>query len=168
MTNKLAFRISVRLALLIGAFLFAPRLWVSAQGSLTCPALVEQALVQIDNNCEGLERNAGCYAHNQVFATFNTDQPSDTFSRPSDRIALTALRSLQTSAFDLEGQRWGAALMNIQANLPNTLPGQGVILLLLGDVVVENDVAPDQVLDVSGWHIRHHARQRQPAQTAPA
>jgi uncharacterized protein YgiM (DUF1202 family) len=144
--NKLIFRFFIRLTFLIGVFLLTPNLWVTAQESLTCPALVEQALFQIDNNCEGLERNVGCYAHNQVFSTFTVDQPSDTFSRPSDRIALSALRSIQTSALDLAGQRWGAALLNIQANLPNTLPGQGVILLLLGDVALENTVTPEQVL----------------------
>src|SRR5690606_20836366 len=35
---------------------------------------------------------------------------------------------------------WGVALMQIQANLPDTLPGQNVTFLLFGDVTIEEEV----------------------------
>ena len=33
---------------------------------------------------------------------------------------------------------WGVALMRIQANLPDTLPGQNVTMLIFGDVQIQN------------------------------
>jgi hypothetical protein len=40
---------------------------------------------------------------------------------------------------------WGIALMKIQANLPDTIPGQNVSMLIFGDVLIENqaDALPD-------------------------
>ena len=146
--NTVAMRWAMRLAILLGVIVFAPQWSASAQGPQTCPAIVDQALVQIDTNCEALDRNFGCYGHNQVFATFAGELPDGTFSRPGDRIALPVLRSIQTAALDIENQQWGAALLNVQANLPNMLPGQGIVLLLLGDVALENEVAPEEVFQL--------------------
>ncbi|NWF68461.1 MAG: LysM peptidoglycan-binding domain-containing protein [Chloroflexi bacterium] len=45
---------------------------------------------------------------------------------------------------NLENSEWGIATLSVQANIPNTLPGQAVTFLLLGDAQVENSVAPDE------------------------
>ena len=39
---------------------------------------------------------------------------------------------------DLVNGMWGVALLRVQANLPDTLPGQNVTMLLFGDVAIEN------------------------------
>jgi hypothetical protein len=119
---------------------------LAAQTAPACPALVEQALAEMGNNCAGLGRNSACYGYDGLLATFADIQPTGFFSRPSDRAPLTTLRTIQTSPLDMERQRWGIALMNLQANLPNTMPGAGVIFLLMGDVTLENEVAPEDVV----------------------
>ncbi len=43
---------------------------------------------------------------------------------------------------DASLDHWGVALLSVQANLPDTLPGQSVIFMLLGDTQVENAVQP--------------------------
>jgi hypothetical protein len=40
----------------------------------------------------------------------------------------------------LSGDIWGVALMRLQANIPETLPGQNVTFLLFGDVEIRNAV----------------------------
>jgi hypothetical protein len=112
----------------------------------TCPALVERALDALENNCEALDRNVACYGFNRVDATFTQAVEAEFFTRPSDRAELRVLQAIQTAALDLENGIWGIAVMSVQANIPNTLPGQSVIFLLLGDALVENQVDPEEAL----------------------
>ncbi|MCU0497620.1 MAG: SH3 domain-containing protein [Anaerolineae bacterium] len=115
-------------------------------GGNACTALVEQALIDVGNNCSDLARNSGCYGYNQVSASFVTEVAEDFFDQPADRADLISLQSMQTSPLDLDGQTWGVAVLNVQANVPNTLPGQAVTLLLFGDTEIENAVAPEAAL----------------------
>lgn len=116
-------------------------------GQSACELLVERALQAVDDNCNDLSRNTACYAYNQVQATFLQDVASDFFSTPSDRADLTFLETIQTTPLDEANDLWGIAMMNVQANVPNTLPGQAVIFMLMGDVQVENAVEPDDVVE---------------------
>ncbi len=117
-----------------------------AQDGGSCEALVERALGQVNQNCDGLSRNSACYGFNRVGATFNQTLPDDAFDEPADRVGLLDVVDLQTAPFDEAADTWGIAVMKAQANVPNTLPGQGVIFLLVGDALLENDVSPEQAL----------------------
>lgn len=109
----------------------------------TCPALVQRALTAIGDNCGNMARNSACYGYNLVGATFTEAVPEDFFTTPADRTEINQLETLTTAALDVEADRWGVAVMTLQANIPNTLPGQAVTFVLLGDVEVENAVEPD-------------------------
>ncbi|MEQ9030949.1 MAG: SH3 domain-containing protein, partial [Aggregatilineales bacterium] len=67
------------------------------------------------------------------------------FNDPSDRTALNIVDSIQTLPLDVALEQWGIAVMNIQANVPNTLPGQAVTFIMLGESAVENAIAPEDV-----------------------
>lgn len=108
-----------------------------------CPALVEQALTAMDQACSGLARNSACYGYDSVLATFSMDVPEGTFSAVSDVTELNTLSSLQTAALDSTTGEWGVAVMSVQANVPNTLPGQAVTFVLMGDVSLDNAVDAD-------------------------
>ncbi|MDX2140250.1 MAG: SH3 domain-containing protein [Chloroflexota bacterium] len=108
-----------------------------------CPALVEEALLAVGNNCTGLGRNSVCYGYNQVSATFAQTQADDFFTLPADRAELVSLETIQTSPLDVDQSEWGIAVMDVQADLPSALPGQGVLFLLLGDVTLENQAPSD-------------------------
>lgn len=128
--------------LLLAAMIFVPM--AQAQESAACPLLIERALQVVGNACADLERNSACYGFQRVDAAFHQEDPAMEFSRPADRAELINLRTLQTSPLNLNANEWGIALMNVQANVPESLPGQAVIFMLLGDVSVENAVAPDE------------------------
>ena len=113
----------------------------------TCPALVEEALAALDDNCAEMGRNEACYGYRRVDSTFDFEVTEDFFAAPSDRAALEELRNIRTAGLNLETGQWGIAVLNIQANIPNTLPGQAVTFLLLGDVEVENAVTPSAPFD---------------------
>jgi LysM repeat protein len=114
----------------------------AAQGNPTCPALVEQALDEVGNNCSALDQNSACYGFNRVESTFVEAVPEDFFTQPSDQTGLTLVQSIQTTPLNLDTGDWGIAVMNVQANVPNTLPGAAVTFLVMGDAQVENRVDP--------------------------
>jgi len=114
-----------------------------AQG--TCPAIVEQALLSMGENCDDLERNSVCYGYNLVSDEFTETVSDDFFTQPSDTSALGILETIRTSEMNETTEQWGVAVMSLQANIPNSIPGQSVKFVLLGDVEVESAVEPDSV-----------------------
>ena len=121
---------------------------LAAQGDDACPVLVDAALAATGEVCAGLGRNAACYGHDRVEAIPRAEDGALVFAAPADRVPLAALSSLRTAALDETTQEWGVAVLNVQANLPDTLPGQAVTLLLMGDAsladaTVENDATPE-------------------------
>jgi hypothetical protein len=109
----------------------------------SCPALVNNALDAIGDNCDGLTRNTACYGYDRVSATFLSEVPEDFFIQPADVTDIVELETLTTAALNLSNNIWGVAVMSLQADIPDSLPGQAVTFVLMGDVEVENAVEPD-------------------------
>ncbi len=132
--------------LFISVFVFLLCLFVSisvyAQDDV-CPEIVNHALESVNNSCSNVNRNSACYGYNQVNATFNIDVPEDFFTQVADIAPLLDLETLQTAGLNAEEDTWGVAVMNIQANLPDTLPGQSVTILLMGNTEIHNEVDAD-------------------------
>ncbi len=114
----------------------------TAQDSTTCPALINSALNDLGTNCANLERNTSCYGFETVQHTAFADTvPADFYTTPGDRSDLTITQAIQTGALSLP-QKWGLNVMNVEANVPNGLPGKGVVFIQTGGVEVENGVQP--------------------------
>lgn len=99
---------------------------------LSCDQLVAEALARTGAACQGMERNSACYGHDQVNASFEGDL-TNPFEAAGDRADLNQLRTLNTAPLDESSGVWGIAVVNAQADLPDTLPGQNVTLLFYGD-----------------------------------
>lgn len=110
---------------------------VAAQANL-CPAIVETALAELDSTCQGVNRNQACYGHINIEALAQADISDFNFSQVGDVVDLNKLHSLRLSPLDTTAGVWGVALMRVQANLPDTLPGQNVTMLIFGDTEVIN------------------------------
>jgi hypothetical protein len=108
-----------------------------------CPELVNQALLAVDDACSATGRNEACYGYDQVEASFLSSVADDYFASPSDLAPVADIETIKTAPLNTETGTWGVALLNLQADLPNTIPGQNVTFILLGDVEVENAVAPE-------------------------
>jgi SH3 domain-containing protein len=111
-----------------------------------CPALVQQALSSLGGYCDTLDRNSACYGFNRLDTTFSQAEPDNYFSQPADRAGLAELETIHSAPLNTDTQEWGLAVMNIQANLPGALPGQAVVMILVGDVSLENQVSSDQAI----------------------
>ena len=117
---------------------------VEAQTSDDCPTIVENALKSMSDLCSLLGRNSACYGSSMVKSTSVTQPaPANFFQLPGDRSELALFREINPQPFDELNGTFGAAVLNAQANLPNTLPGQGVIFLLMGDARITNEVPAD-------------------------
>lgn len=114
---------------------------VIAQSS--CPMLVEQALHTLADECHEMGRNQVCYGNLSMSVTPKSDAPEFIFERIGDITEVIYLRALKLDAMDEVRGVWGMAMMQLQANIPDTLPGQNVTFLLFGDTEI-HDVTPSE------------------------
>jgi hypothetical protein len=96
-----------------------------------CPAFVAQAINNIRSECDPTQRNEVCYSHTNIQAAFRSDAQPVKFEDPGDIAPLSVVEGLTLNS-DLANNQWGVALLRLQANLPDTLPGQNVTVLLFG------------------------------------
>jgi hypothetical protein len=96
-----------------------------------CPPFVGQAFSNTRMVCDATQRNQVCYSSEEVEAQYRSnDNPP--FSSPGDIAALSAFSGFNLVS-TLNPEQWGIVLMRLQANLPNTLPGENVTVLLFGN-----------------------------------
>ncbi len=110
---------------------------VMAQDDDTCPVIVQQALDAVDTLCAGIGRNEVCYGNVAITANARDGMTNFTFDTPGDVVSVGAVESLQLQPMDIDAGTWGMALLRVQANIPDTLPGQAVTFLLFGDTEFE-------------------------------
>lgn len=107
----------------------------------TCPALVEQAMATANTACGVPGRNTACYGNTLVNAT-GWNETELAFTQPGDKVNLADIATLSTAPLDTESATWGVALLSLQANLPDTVPGQNVYFVIFGGVEIESAAAP--------------------------
>jgi hypothetical protein len=108
-----------------------------------CPQIVEAALDAADEFCADTGRNQACYGHIALTADLRGDVADVVFEQPGDMVDVVSLDTLRLNPMNVETGDWGVALMRLQANLPNTLPGQNITFLMFGDVEIRNAVSGD-------------------------
>lgn len=102
----------------------------------TCPEIVRKAMMSTTNLCEQIGRNKACYGHFTLQAQPQPHIPDFAFEQEGDIVDVNDLQSLHLSVMDATSGAWGISLMRIQANLPDTSPGENVTMLLFGDVEI--------------------------------
>lgn len=108
----------------------------SAVGS-ACVEILARAMDAVQSSCNDLGRNKACYGNNRV----KVEPSGDTalkFDAVGDRAAIQGIRTLVTSPLDVQAGTWGLSLLKLQANLPDSLPGQNITFLVYGDTSIEN------------------------------
>jgi hypothetical protein len=108
---------------------------VKAQ-SKTCPDVVNAALTATDKHCVSTGRNKVCLGNASVQADTRPGTPKIKFTQPGDTTNVSGLQALRLGQYDPAASTWGIALMRLQANLPDSAPGQNLTLLLFGDVAL--------------------------------
>jgi hypothetical protein len=120
-------------------FCLAPALLLA---QVDCPAIVQTALDAADIMCRNTGRNQACYGNIDISAQASTDAQNFRFQVVGDTVNVSDLQTMRLSPMNAETGAWGVAVLRLQANLPDTLPGQNVTFLLFGDVEISNAVDP--------------------------
>ncbi len=102
-----------------------------------CTGLVTTALNAVELACGPTGRNEVCYGNGSLSIDIQPDVQNISFAQPGDLVDINALRSITLSSLNTATDEWGIALMKLQANLAETLPGQNVTFLMFGDVSLE-------------------------------
>lgn len=136
-----------RLLLLLLLFLGITAVVISQdeESDGTCPAIVETALDSADLYCSDTARNQVCYGHVALEAEPQSGITEFVFESVGDIEDVTEIETLRLKPLDEETGEWGVALMRLQANLPDTLPGQNVTFILFGDVEITNAVSDEDI-----------------------
>jgi hypothetical protein len=103
----------------------------------TCEEILTRAMQSVQSTCNDVSRNNACYGSNQVKAEPNGGAALK-FDVVGDRAPIRNIRTMVTSPLNVETGTWGLSLLKLQANLPDTLPGQNVTFLVFGNTSVEN------------------------------
>lgn len=130
-----------------------------------CATIVQDALRAANNACSSTSRNQVCYGNVQGAATPADGVTDLVFEDVGDIVGLTQIKALQLSPLNEADNQWGVALMQLQATLPDTLPGQNVTFLMFGDVTVEDNTG-DQV-HVDGMVLNAANLRLAPSMTGP-
>lgn len=102
-----------------------------------CQALIEQALLLSDQGCQNIGSNEVCYGHSAIQAELAPGSVGQ-FDETGDVVKLDMLSRFIASPLDLEKKEWGIGVFKVEANVPGSLPGQAVTLLIFGSSV-DND-----------------------------
>ena len=102
----------------------------------TCTDILTRALNTLRQTCRQLQRDEACYGNALVVADL---RDALDFAKRGDQVPVQSIRTLTTSAFNEEREEWGLSVLKLKTNLPDTLPGQNVTVLVYGETTLEND-----------------------------
>lgn len=130
---------------------------VYAQPTDRCPEVVTTVLETTETVCSSAGRNQACYVNSRSEAIPRPNVTDLAFDSAGDLADIASIARLELSALNVERGEWGVVLLRVQANLPDTLPGQYVTFLAFGEVSLEDRAEPvvQQVLTTrTGVNIR--------------
>lgn len=119
-----------------------PGITLAANNKLSCQELINQAMRISGSSCEHVGPNQVCYGNFTIHADLfpNANQQ---FLKTGDVIDIAHVESLTTSPLNLETKEWGIAIFNLIANLPRSLPGEAVKMVVFGNTTLDNKATTD-------------------------
>lgn len=111
---------------------------IFVNNKLTCQELINQAMRVSGNNCDHLGPNQVCYGNVTIHADLFPDV-TERFTTTGDVIDVNHVQSLTTSPLNLEKKEWGIAIFNLIANLPRSVPGEAVKMVVFGNTTLGNN-----------------------------
>lgn len=109
-----------------------------------CPIVVQEALANLNNLCGTTGRNQACYGNVALTAAPQQGITQFKFDTEGDIANLSDIRTLDLEPYNDTTETWGLAIMQVQANIPDSLPGQNVTFIIFGDTTIENAVQAEK------------------------
>jgi len=108
-----------------------------AQNDELCQTLIENAIQASQDQCENIGPNKVCYGNITLKAELHPNV-NERFTERGDVISIQNLLRLSASPLNMNTREWGVAIFKVMANLPGSLPGQTVTMVVFGNTVLEN------------------------------
>jgi len=109
-----------------------------ARNSASCQMLIDRAIQASGGYCGETNSNKVCYGNTTIKAELVPDA-TERFSERGDIITVKELRRLSASPLKLETNEWGIAVFKLIANLPRSLPGETVTMIVFGNATLDNN-----------------------------
>ncbi len=103
-----------------------------------CQDLISQAMQASGSYCSRVGADQVCYGNTTIQAQLVPDA-SQSFSNRGDVVDVSLLRRLSASPLDLEKNQWGVAIFKVLANLPRSLPGEMVTMVVFGNTTLDKN-----------------------------
>lgn len=114
--------------------------WASAntgESQVTCQDLIDRAMQASGDSCDQMGSNQVCYGNNTLLAELIAGNASK-FSQRGDMVSVADLRRLAASPLSLASEEWGIAVFKVLANLPRSLPGETITMVVFGNTTLDN------------------------------
>ncbi|MGD0879136.1 MAG: hypothetical protein ABSA01_13460, partial [Anaerolineales bacterium] len=108
-----------------------------AASDKNCQALIQQAVKASGSSCQQIGSNKVCYGNNVLQADLNPST-SERFTQRGDVVDIGVLQNLSASPLEIDKDQWGVAVFKVLANLPDSLPGETVTMLVFGNTQLAN------------------------------
>lgn len=109
-----------------------------AQTDSVCSAIMDTAISNLNTNCDATGRNEACYGYPLLSVQPQPDVTPLDFDEIGDIEDIVKIQSLQLSGLDETADLYGMALLRLQANIPDTIPGTNVTIVLFGENSIES------------------------------
>ena len=102
-----------------------------------CQVLIDEAMQSAGTSCDKISGNSVCYG-NFTLQSQLVSGSTASFSQRGDIIMIQDLKQLSASPLNIGNHQWGIAIFKVMANLPRSLPGETVTLMLFGNTTLDN------------------------------
>jgi hypothetical protein len=109
---------------------------LSAQSQTNCQSLIDQAISYTGKYCNQIGANQGCYGNTTIQAQMITNA-SQRFSERGDVADINQIQSISADPLNLMTHDWGIAIFRVLGNLPGTVPGEMVTLMVFGNTKLD-------------------------------
>ncbi len=90
-----------------------------------------------DDSCSQIGSNQVCYGNNTIVAELIAGAVKQ-FTQRGDVVNVTDLKRLAASPLRLASEEWGIAVFKVLANLPRSLPGETITMVVFGNTTLDN------------------------------
>jgi hypothetical protein len=108
-----------------------------AENNASCQVLIDRAIQASGSYCENTGANRVCYGNTMIEAEL-AQTASEQFAERGDIIPVRDLSRMTASPLNLTTQEWGIAVFKLIANLPRSLPGETVTMVVFGNATLDN------------------------------
>ena len=109
-----------------------------AQRNASCQVVINKAIQSSDRYCGQTGSNNVCYGNTTIQAEL-APGVTQRFSERGDIIAVDDLRRLSAAPLNPENDEWGIAVFKVIANLPRSLPGETVTMVVFGNTTLDKE-----------------------------